>query len=80
MSLMKSLEGAWKTPCAAAELAQVLFLVQVVWPLLCLLVDLAAASQGLPERLALKVALTALVPAQRAVEGRRRLTEQFPRL
>ena len=67
-------------PCAAAKpLAQVLFLVQVFWVLLCLLVDLAAASQGRPERLALEVALTALVQAQRVVEGRRRLSEQFPR-
>jgi len=80
MSLKKSLEGAWKTPFAAAKpLAQVLFLAQALWVLLYPSACREGVLQGRPEQLALEVALTAFVPAQQAVEGRRRLSEQFPR-
>ena len=58
-------------------LARAPFLEQVP---LCLLVDHAGVLQGRPDRLALGVALTALGSAPRVVEGRRRLSKQFPRL
>jgi flagellar biosynthesis regulator FlbT len=66
MSLKKSLEGVLQSPCAAATpLAQVLFLVQVLWVPPCL----SACHEGVLQgrlALALEVARTAL-----GAQGRR---------